>query len=49
MKTITAGQNNIQIVKDAVDIKEISKGFSPDKKYIITSTNNENIYCGQAI
>ncbi len=27
MKIITAWQNNIQIVKDAVDIKEISKGF----------------------
>ena len=27
MKIITAQQNNIQIVKDAVDIKEISKGF----------------------
>ncbi len=41
MKIITAQQNNIQIVKDAVDIKEISKGFSPDKKYIIMSANNE--------
>jgi len=41
MKTITAWQNNIQIVKDAVDIEEISKGFSPDKKYIITSASNE--------
>ena len=41
MKTNTAWQNNIQIVKGAVDIKEISKGFSPDKKYIITSANNE--------
>ncbi|MFQ6420428.1 MULTISPECIES: aminoglycoside phosphotransferase family protein [unclassified Bacillus (in: firmicutes)] len=29
------------MVKDAVDIKEISKGFSPDKKYIIMSANNE--------
>ena len=27
--------------KNAVDIKEISKGFSPDKKYIITSANND--------
>ena len=27
MKIITAWQNNIQIVKNAVDIKEISKGF----------------------
>ncbi|EAO54376.1 Aminoglycoside phosphotransferase [Bacillus thuringiensis serovar israelensis ATCC 35646] len=41
MKIITAQQNNIQIVKDAVDIKEICKGFSPDKKYIIMSANNE--------
>ena len=41
MKIITAWQNNIQIVKNAVDIKEISKGFSPDKKYIITSANND--------
>ncbi|MCC2541964.1 aminoglycoside phosphotransferase family protein [Bacillus thuringiensis] len=41
MKIITAQQNNIQIVKDAVDIKEISKGFSPDNKYIIMSANNE--------
>ncbi|MEJ9269287.1 aminoglycoside phosphotransferase family protein, partial [Bacillus thuringiensis] len=41
MKIITAQQNNIQIVKDAVDIKGISKGFSPDKKYIIMSANNE--------
>lgn len=41
MKTITAWQNNIQIVKDAVNIEEISKGFSPDKKYIITKANNE--------
>ncbi len=41
MKTMTAWQNNIKIVKDAVGIEEISKGFSPDKKYIITSANNE--------
>lgn len=41
METITAGQNNIQIVKDAVNIEEISKGFSPDKKYLITNANNE--------
>lgn len=41
MKTIIAWQNNIQIVKDAVNIEEISKGFSPDKKYIITKANNE--------
>ncbi|MED1518338.1 aminoglycoside phosphotransferase family protein, partial [Bacillus paranthracis] len=33
MKTMTAWQNNIKIVKDAVGIEEISKGFSPDKKY----------------
>lgn len=41
MKTITAWQNNIQIVKDAANIEEISKGFSPDKKYIITTTEDE--------
>ena len=48
MKTMTAWQNNIKIVKD-VGIEEISKGFSPDKKYIITSANNENIYYGREI
>ncbi|PEB38085.1 aminoglycoside phosphotransferase [Bacillus cereus] len=41
MKIITARQSNIQIVKDAANIEEISKGFSPDKKYIITNANNE--------
>ncbi|MGW5953352.1 aminoglycoside phosphotransferase family protein [Bacillus mycoides] len=41
MKTITARQNNIQILKDAANIEEISKGFSPDKKYIITNASNE--------
>ncbi|MBJ7992911.1 aminoglycoside phosphotransferase family protein [Bacillus mycoides] len=41
MKTITARQNNIQIVKDAANIEEISKGFSPDKKYIITTIEDE--------
>jgi len=41
MKIITARQNNIQIVKDAANIEEISKGFSPDKKYVITNANNE--------
>ncbi|PEB13664.1 aminoglycoside phosphotransferase family protein [Bacillus thuringiensis] len=41
MKIITAQQNNIQIVKDAANIEEISKGFSPDKKYVITNANNE--------
>lgn len=41
MKTITAWQKNIQIVKDAANIEEISKGFSPDKKYIITNADNE--------
>ncbi|PES70882.1 aminoglycoside phosphotransferase [Bacillus cereus] len=41
MKTITAWQNNIQIVKDAVNIEEISKGFLPDKKYIVTTIDDE--------
>ncbi|SCC23974.1 aminoglycoside phosphotransferase family protein [Bacillus wiedmannii] len=41
MKTITAWQNNIQIIKDAANIEEISKGFSPDKKYIVTTIDNE--------
>lgn len=41
MKTIAARQNNIQIVKDAANIEEISKGFSPDKKYIITTIKDE--------
>ncbi|MCC2496997.1 aminoglycoside phosphotransferase family protein [Bacillus cereus] len=41
MKIITARQSNIQIVKDAANIEEISKGFSPDKKYVITNANNE--------
>ncbi|MCQ6284418.1 MULTISPECIES: aminoglycoside phosphotransferase family protein [Bacillus cereus group] len=41
MKTITAWQKNIQIVKEAANIEEISKGFSPDKKYIITNADNE--------
>ncbi|PFL57544.1 aminoglycoside phosphotransferase family protein [Bacillus cereus] len=41
MKIITARQSNIQIVKDAANIEEIFKGFSPDKKYIITNANNE--------
>lgn len=41
MKTITARQSNIQIVKDAANIEEISKGFSPDKKYIITTIEDE--------
>lgn len=27
--------------KDAANIEEISKGFSPDKKYVITNANNE--------
>ena len=35
--------------KRCTNIEEISKGFSPDKKYIITNANNENIYFGQAI
>ena len=41
MKTMTAWQNNIQIVKDAANIEEISKGFSPDKKYIVTTIDDE--------
>lgn len=41
MKIITTWKNNIQIVKDAANIEEISKGFSPDKKYIITTTDDE--------
>ena len=42
MKIITARQSNIQIVKDARRIlKKFLKGFSPDKKYIITNANNE--------
>ncbi len=41
MKTIATWQNNIQIVKDAANIEEISKGFSPDRKYIVTTINNE--------
>ncbi|MGG0155026.1 aminoglycoside phosphotransferase family protein [Bacillus mycoides] len=41
MKTITTWKNNIEIVKDAANIEEISKGFSPDKKYIITTTEDE--------
>ncbi|MGA4498834.1 aminoglycoside phosphotransferase family protein [Bacillus bombysepticus] len=41
MKIIIARQSNIQIVKDAANIEEISKGFSPDKKYVITNANNE--------
>ena len=41
MKTITTWQNNIQIVKDATNIVEISKGFSPDKKYIVTTIDEE--------
>ena len=41
MKIITAWKNNIQIVKDAANIEEISKGFSPDKKYIITTIEDE--------
>ncbi len=41
MKTITTWQNNIQIVKDATNIAEISKGFSPDKKYIVTTIDEE--------
>lgn len=41
MKTITTWQNNIQIVKDATNIVGISKGFSPDKKYIVTTIDEE--------
>lgn len=41
MKIITTWKNNIQIVKDAANIEEISKGFSPDKKYIITTSDDK--------
>ncbi|HDR3886639.1 TPA: phosphotransferase [Bacillus cereus] len=41
MKIITTWKNSIQIVKNAANIEEISKGFSPDKKYIITTTDDE--------
>lgn len=41
MKIITTWKNNIQIVKDAANIEEISEGFSPDKKYIITTSDDK--------
>jgi hypothetical protein len=49
MKTITARQNNIQIVKDAANIEEISKGFSPDKNISLRLLKMKSICYGQAI
>ena len=42
MKIITARQKQYTNSKKMqTNIEEISKGFSPDKKYIITNANNE--------
>ena len=35
MKTITGWRNSIEIVKDAVNVEEIAKGFSPDKNTLL--------------
>lgn len=49
MKIITTWKNNIQIVKDAANIEEISKGFSPDKNILLRLLMMKNIYYGQVI
>lgn len=39
----TLFQKQIHILQDAKGIKELSKGFSEDKKYVVTLANDEKV------
>ncbi len=49
MKTMTAWQNNIKIVKDAVGIEEISKVFHLIRNISLRVQIMKNIYYGREI